>query len=85
MNAQLPPKPLTRPATPKDVTATWLTKALQSSGVIPADVEVASLRHESLGGGTGVFGVLARLVVDYTETTTTAPTRMVLKLSLIHI
>ena len=80
MNAQLPPKPLTRPATPKDVTATWLTKALQSSGVIPADVEVASLRHEPLGGGTGVFGVLARLVVDYTETTTSAPTRMVLKI-----
>ena len=52
MNAQRPPKPLTRPATPKDVTATWLTKALQSSGVIPPDVEVASLRHEPLGGGT---------------------------------
>ena len=76
----LPPKPLTRPATAEDVTASWLSKALQSNGVIPADVEVASLRCEPLGGGTGVFGVLARLVVSYTKTTTAAPTHMVLKL-----
>ena len=72
-------KPTKRPSTPSEVTATWLTTALQSSGVLPSTISVGSVRHEPLGGGTGVFGVLARLVVDYTEPND-APTRMVLKL-----
>lgn len=70
---------LARPATPRQVTASWLTQALQSTGVIESHVEVGSVRHESLGGGTGVFGTLARLVVDYTEPNS-GPASMVLKI-----
>lgn len=70
---------LARPATPQLVTATWLTQALQSTGVIEPHVEVCSVRREALGGGTGVFGTLARLVVDYTEPNS-GPTNMVLKI-----
>lgn len=70
---------LARPATPQNVTATWLTQALQSTGVIESHVEVCSVRREPLGGGTGVFGTLARLVVDYTEPNS-GPTSMVLKI-----
>jgi thiamine kinase-like enzyme len=70
---------LSRPATPQQVTASWLTKALQSTGVIEPHIEVGSVRRESLGGGTGVFGTLARLVVDYTEPNS-GPTNMVLKI-----
>ena len=70
---------LTRPASPQQVTATWLTQALQSTGVIEPHVEVCSVRREPLGGGTGVFGTLARLVVDYTEPNS-GPTNMVLKI-----
>ena len=72
-------RPTTRPLTPNDVTASWLSAALQSSGVLAADTDVVSVRNESLGGGTGVFGVLARLVVQYSKPTS-APTQMVLKL-----
>ncbi len=72
-------RPTNRPLTPDDVTPTWLTAALHSSGVLPVDTTVTSLRHETLGGGTGVFGVLARLVVQYSKPTS-APIHMVLKL-----
>ncbi|MSO59177.1 MAG: DUF1679 domain-containing protein [Ilumatobacteraceae bacterium] len=72
-------RPSTRPLTPDDVTPTWLTAALQSTEVLPRDTDVISLHHESLGGGTGVFGVLVRLVVQYNKPTS-APTHMVLKL-----
>jgi hypothetical protein len=70
---------LSRPTSPEQVTAAWLTSALQANGVIPADVEVSSVRREVLGGGTGVFGTLARLVVDYTEPLA-GPKYMVLKM-----
>lgn len=70
---------LARPATPRQVTASWLTQALQSSGVIEPHIEVGSVRQEPLGGGTGVFGTLVRLVVDYTEPNS-GPTSMVLKI-----
>ena len=70
---------LARPTTPRQVTASWLTQALQSTGVIESHVEVGSVRQEPLGGGTGVFGTLVRLVVDYTEPNS-GPTSMVLKI-----
>ncbi len=70
---------LARPTTPRQVTASWLTQALQSSGVIEPHIEVGSVRQEPLGGGTGVFGTLVRLVVDYTEPNS-GPTSMVLKI-----
>ena len=70
---------LARPTTPRQVTASWLTEALQSSGVIESHIEVGSVRHEPLGGGTGVFGTLARLVVDYSEPNS-GPSSMVLKI-----
>ncbi|MFM8390717.1 MAG: hypothetical protein ACKOA5_15895, partial [Actinomycetota bacterium] len=70
---------LARPTTPRQVTASWLTHALQSTGVIEPHIEVCSVRREPLGGGTGVFGTLARLVVDYTEPNS-GPTSMVLKI-----
>jgi len=70
---------IARPSSPEQATAAWLTAALQNGGVIPADVEVSSVRRETLGGGTGVFGTLARLVVDYTEPLA-GPKYMVLKM-----
>lgn len=67
------------PATPADVTPEWITGALADAGVIERDAAVGSVTVTDLGEGTGIFGQIARLDLDYTSGT--GPDRVVIKLA----
>lgn len=66
------------PASPRDLTAEWVTETMRAAGVLPAGrvvaVDVASLT----GGGTGFTGDTVRLTLGY-EGTTGAPTTVIAK------
>lgn len=59
---------MTKPALPKDeseITAEWLTAALQSSGA--ATGTAAAVSAEPVGVGVGVVGALQRLTIDWKD------------------
>jgi len=66
------------PTTTADITAEWLTTALQSSGVIGADASVASVGFEPGSAGVGFMGEIGTLDVTYNGAPD-APARVVAK------
>lgn len=60
------------PATPDDVTATWLGDAL--------DLPVRSIESEPIGVGAGLLGDLLRVTPTYTGDHTDAPASVIVKL-----
>ncbi len=63
------------PETPIGIDADWLNEALVGWPT------VASVSHEDIGEGTGIFGQISRLTVDYDDNADGSPTRMVVKMA----
>lgn len=55
--------PFLVPRTPEEVTAAWLTTALQYRKIIPADLAVTDIKTKPIGDGAGVMGVIAILFI----------------------
>lgn len=70
----------TAPATTEEVTAEYVTSALQEGGVIDRDTTVAELSHEPIGEGVGIVGQLARLTLRYDGVAEGAPSSVVVKM-----
>jgi hypothetical protein len=64
------------PASPQEVGADWLTRALRETGVITTSA-VTSLDHEIIGEGVGVLGQLARFQLTYDKPEVGAPASLV--------
>ena len=68
------------PASPDEITATWLTAALRPRW---PDIEVRAVSAEPLGEGIGQMSVLKRLTLEH-EGADDAPRHMVLKIHTLH-
>ncbi len=67
------------PTTPEEVTASWLSDALRSGGIV-GDAVVASVAHEMLGQGAGFIGQLARVTLTYDRKPPGAPATLIAKM-----
>jgi len=67
------------PTTTSDVTAEWLTGALQSSGVLPAGARVATVQTDPTAAGVGFMGEVGKIAVTYDGDAGDAPTSMIVK------
>ncbi|MCZ6801976.1 MAG: hypothetical protein O7F12_15965 [Nitrospirae bacterium] len=76
-------KELEIPATPQDITPTWLTHALQSTGTLTNSV-VISVNASPLEAGKGYTTQLARLSVSYDPPEPDAPLSLFCKLPTTH-
>ena len=63
----------------EDITPDWLTRALQSSGLIASN-KVISIDAQIIGEETGFLGLVARLTPEYAAPETDAPTSLILKM-----
>ena len=63
----------------EDITPDWLTRALQSSGLIASN-KVISIDAQIIGEETGFLGLVARLIPEYAAPETDAPTSLILKM-----
>ncbi len=66
---------VTVPDTPSGIDAAWLNAMLSGWP------EVASVAHVDIGEGTGIFGQISRMDVDYVDGGASTPTRMVVKMA----
>ncbi len=66
------------PTTTSEITAEWLTHALQASGTIAADASVSSVSVDPQAGGVGFVGEVGKLNLTY-DGAPDAPTSMVAK------
>jgi hypothetical protein len=69
------------PVTIDEVTPAWLTTVLRASGTIGSGVAVRSLRHEQVGLGVGIMGVIHRVALEYDTPSPGAPSAVVVKQS----
>ncbi len=69
---------MTIPASPKDITAEWLTQALRSSGIIK-DATVTSIEATTIGEGSGFIGQLANVALRYDHVEPGAPATLIAK------
>jgi len=66
---------ITIPETPAGIDATWLNAAL-------ADwPEIASVSHDDIGEGTGIFGQISRLTLNYAGDGGARPGSMIIKMA----
>lgn len=63
------------PESPHGIDAAWLNAALDGWP------EIASVTHVDIGEGTGIFGQISRLEVEYVAPADTSPSRMVVKMA----
>ncbi len=63
------------PATPAGIDAAWLNTALAGWP------EISAVDHADIGEGTGIFGQISRLTLDYAAEPGDSPTRMVAKMA----
>ena len=68
------------PLVTEDASPEFLTRALQSTGVIDADTVVAEVEHDRIGEGVGLMCSLARLTLRYKGAAHGAPSSVILKL-----
>jgi hypothetical protein len=55
----------TFPQQPDQVTPSWLTSALHTSGALPANRNITGFDLEPVGEGVGMLGVIARLTLQF--------------------
>ena len=72
--------PLTIPATPDEISETWLTQALRAGGVIPDAAAAKAIEREPLGEGVGFVGQIVRLTVTYDGPVEGAPRTLIAKM-----
>ena len=65
------------PNTLEDITAEWMTAALGQTGI---NAQVASVKPENIGEGTGANGVTARLKIAYAPGGGAGPASLIVKL-----
>lgn len=70
-------RPTTVPATPNDLTASWLTDALRGGGHLGADAAVADFDFERVGEGVGFVGHIVRLRMRYEGDAVGAPATII--------
>lgn len=63
------------PASPSDLDARWLNAALTDWP------EITRVTHIDIGEGTGIFGQISRLEVDYVGDAPDAPSRLIVKMA----
>lgn len=66
---------ITIPETPVGIDAAWLNAALDGW---PA---IASVSHDDIGEGTGIFGQISRLTLTYDGDASSSPTNVVVKMA----
>jgi hypothetical protein len=66
------------PASPEEITATWLTAALRSTGIITS-ATVTSFDTKVIGEGSGFMGQLARVKLNYDAAEAGAPGSLIAK------
>lgn len=66
---------ITIPETPLGVDAGWLNAALDGWP------EIASVSHDDIGEGTGIFGQISRLELTYATDAGSSPSKMVVKMA----
>ncbi|MFK7919354.1 MAG: oxidoreductase family protein [Ilumatobacter sp.] len=69
----------TLPTTTSEITAEWMTEALQGSGTIGADVTVSEVVLDPAAAGVGFMGEVANVGVVYSGDAADAPTKVVAK------
>ncbi|MGI9624002.1 MAG: phosphotransferase [Acidimicrobiales bacterium] len=69
---------MTAPATPYAIDATWISEVLAASGVLTHGV-VSDIAHENIGEGTGIFGEIVRLHLQY-DSPEAGPASVVVKM-----
>ncbi len=69
----------TLPTTTTEVTAAWMTEALQSSGVIGSDISVSEVILDPAGAGLGFMGEVTTVGLVYSGDAGDAPTKVVAK------
>jgi hypothetical protein len=62
-----------------DITPDWLTAAITEAGVL-AGANVVAFRHESVPGGSGLFGTVERLVPEYDRPDAGGPASLIVKI-----
>ena len=67
------------PGSIEEITPTWLTRALTSSGVLKNN-SVREVKSKIIGDDTGYVGTLARLTIVYAKPDESAPPSMVAKI-----
>ena len=67
------------PTTTSEVTAEWLTSALQSSGTLPAGASVAEVSIDPAAAGIGFMGEVGMVGVTYEGDAADAPASVVVK------
>ncbi len=67
------------PVVTEDASADFVTRALQTTGVIDADTVVAEVEHDRIGEGVGLMCNLARLTLRYSGPAHGAPSSVILK------
>ena len=69
------------PQGPNDLTAEWLTEALQAGGALGATGRVTALRAAPPPGGEGFLGQVVRVELSYDGEAGAAPSSLIAKLS----
>jgi hypothetical protein len=67
------------PLRPSDITAEWLTAALQSGGHLPSDATVTSMQRRPVGEGVGMLGLIEVITPAYAGNAGDAPKSVVVK------
>lgn len=68
------------PRTPDDITADWLTHALQSNGVLADAAHVTAIARQPVGEGVGFVGNIVRLTPTYEGDAGNAPSTLIAKM-----
>lgn len=71
--------PTTIPATPDELTASWLNDALHAGGHLPAGATVAGFDFERVGEGVGFVGHIVRVRMRYEGPAAGAPATIIAK------
>ena len=69
----------TLPTTTSEVTAEWLTSALQTSGTLPSSATVAEVTIDPAAAGIGFMGEVGMVGVTYEGDAAGAPSSVVVK------
>lgn len=67
------------PTTTSEVTAEWLTQALQTSGSLPAGARVVSVSADTAAAGVGFMGEVGTLEVVFADDAGGVPSKLVIK------
>ena len=71
------------PSTIEEVSSEWLTQMLQNSGAL-SEGQITSFDSELIGQGVGILGLLYRVTLNYSTSSSNSPKTVVVKLPVQH-